>query len=110
MNEVNEAIAMLQGKWRSEDGSTRFDIEGTDILNITGPSLAGVTKSEYQLEYDKESEWLEIRSMPIFQAWPGVLMIHNDGNSFQVIPMGTNTTGKESPHEIPVTTRYFRVG
>ena len=110
MTEINRAIESLQGNWRSEDGSYRFEIQGSHILNITGPLVGVATAADYNLSYDLETDSLEIWSVPVFNAWPGALMMHHDGNSFQVIPMGNTVTGSDDPRDIPRTTRYFRIG
>ena len=110
MSAIEKAIGGLQGNWRSEDGSYRFEIRGSHILNIAGPFASGATTADYNLSYDLETDSLEIWSVPVFNAWPGALMMHHDGNSFQVIPMGDTVTGSDDPRDIPRTTRYFRMG
>jgi hypothetical protein len=109
MSPIENAIEALQGQWRSEDGTFRFEISADHITNITGPS-GSQAEVAYNLSYDLETDSLEIWSVPVFNAWPGALMIHHDSNSFQVIPMGDTVKAGDDPRDIPRTTRYLRIG
>ncbi len=109
---LEELQYQLQGRWQNINGKISFNINGNELLDISGlTDFAGVKieKSEFSIDFDKSEKKWNLFNLPLFGYKSNI--IEWSENSFTVLLKNVQilAPGEESKPKNDDKIKYIRV-